>query len=65
MKRPFLSSEQGDPKPAELCVASAGLTASSHELPNTLPYKACLANETLKGKISGDMFREQLSLQIS
>lgn len=65
MKGPFLSSEQGDPKPAELHAASTGLTASSHELPHTLPYKACLAGETLKGKISGDTTREQLSLQIS
>lgn len=55
MKGPFLSSEQADPKPVEIHLASTGLRASSHELPKILPCKACLAGETLRGKILGHL----------
>lgn len=55
MKGPFRSSEQSDPKPVEIHMASIGLRASSHELPKTLRYKACLAGEILKGKIPEDL----------
>lgn len=55
MKGPFLFREQADPKPVEIHLSSTGFRASSHELPKTLPYKACLAGETLEGKILGDL----------
>ena len=46
-KGPFLPSEKADPEPVKIHLASTGLRASSHELPKTLPYKACLAGEAL------------------